>query len=49
MHDHDSVGREVDIELETVRARGHPDVERRSRVLRTQVAPAAMRKYLGTR
>jgi hypothetical protein len=46
VNDEDIVRREVDIELETVRAGGHPDVERRDRVLGTEVASAAMRENL---
>jgi hypothetical protein len=46
MHDDDAVRREVDIELETVRAGGHPYVKRRYGVLRAKVAAAPMREDL---
>ena len=45
--DDDIVSRQVDIELETVRAGGHADVERRDRVFRTEVAAAAVGEDLG--
>ena len=46
MHDDDAIRREVDIELETVRAGGHPYVKRRYGVLRAKVAAAPMREHL---
>jgi len=49
VNDGNTVGREVHIELETVGAGGHPDVERRNRVLGTEGAATAMGKDTGPR
>ena len=46
MHDDDAIRRKVDIELETVRPGGHPDVKRGDGVLGTKVAAAPMREDL---
>jgi hypothetical protein len=46
VHDDAPVRREVDIELEAVRAGGHSDIECRDSVFGTEIAPAPMREDL---
>jgi hypothetical protein len=42
----DPVCRQMHVELEAVRLGGHPQIERRDRIFRPEIAPAAVRKDL---
>ena len=48
MNDWNAVGGQVYIELETVRAGGESDIERRNRILGTERASAAVSEHEGT-